>query len=395
MDKDIQSRLKRVIERETERCMGGEGGQLSEERARLKKRYLGYGYQNDDEREERGLATYVDRTVLETVEWAKPGLMRVFCGDEIIRFDPRTPEQEQDASDATTYVNQVIFQRNMFRLVHDVLADGLSQRVGWALAHCPKKTERRVLQYAGLTEPEALALLQDPSISLDDPEAVQIARRATPLGVIYDLTVRQDVETREIAVEPIPSERVIVSADAADVEHARFVAHWEVKTASDLRRDGYSQEVVDELPLLDQEDEMPETVVGRRVNDENADSEDPGTASATGEYRIHEAWFDFDLNGDGVAEKVKVTYCGEGAACRVLKWEEWPLYRAPLFAACSVPLPHQVVGLCLADLVADLQDLRSELTRQYLDNLALSNQGELVVNEGQNGDVEYDSLMAR
>ena len=86
---------------------------------------------------------------------------------------------------------------------------------------------------------------------------------------------------------------------------------------------------------------------------------------------------------------------GDGERCRILKYEEWPLYRAPLFAACSVPMPHQVIGLCVADLVADVQDLRSETMRQMLDNLALSNQGELVVNEGMSGDVEYDSLLAR
>ncbi len=51
----------------------------------------------------------------------------------------------------------------------------------------------------------------------------------------------------------------------------------------------------------------------------------------------------------------------------------------------------------MADLVSDLQDLRSEMTRQYLDYLALSNQCELVVNEGTpgSGAVEYDSLLAR
>jgi hypothetical protein len=58
-------------------------------------------------------------------------------------------------------------------------------------------------------------------------------------------------------------------------------------------------------------------------------------------------------------------------------------------------MPHQVVGLCLADLVRDLQTLRTEMTRQYLDGLALGNQGEIVVNEGQSGSVEYDSLLAR
>ena len=390
----LKEEIRRVIVRETEACMGVEGSKLSGARTTLKKRYLGYGYTVDDDRENKGLSTYVDRTVMETVEWAKPGLMRVFCGDEIIRFEPKTPAQEQAAADATLYVNQVVFGRRMFSLVHDVLADGLYQRVGWCIAHCPEQKERQVRQYAGLSEQEALALLMDDELDMETPGAVDVRRRLTPQGAAYDVTVHGTVVTRDICLDAVPSENVIISADAGDVETARFIAHWQIKTASDLRREGYSQAVINSLPPLDEADSMPETKVGRHINDENGDDGD-GRSRATREYRVYEAWFDFDLNGDGIAEKVKATYCGEAESCRVLRVEEWPLYRAPLFAACSVPMPHQAVGLCLADLVADVQDVRTEMTRQYLDCLALSNQAELVVNEGMSGSVEYDSLLAR
>ena len=151
--KDVKEQLRGIIQRELDACMGKDGDQLSSSRERLKMQYLGYGYDVDDDRRKRSLSTYVDRTVMETVEWAKPGLMRVFCSsDDIIRFDPKSPEQEQAADDATLYVNQVVFGRNIFRLVHDVLADGLYQRVGWCLAHCPEEREQRVLQYTGLAE---------------------------------------------------------------------------------------------------------------------------------------------------------------------------------------------------------------------------------------------------
>ena len=392
--KETKDGLRRVIVREMEQCMGTEGSKLSHERSMLKRRYLGCGYAVDDDRARRGFSVYVDRTVLETVEWAKPGLMRVFCGDEIIRFDPRTPAQEQAAKDATLYVNQVVFGRRMFSLVHDVLADGLYQRVGWCLVHCPEKTERRVFQYAGLSQQEAVALLMDPALDMETPGAVRVERYDSPLGPRYDLTVHRTVKTRDIRIDPVPSENVVISSDAADVEKARFIAHWEVKTDSDLRKEGYPQSLIDELPPLEDDDVMPETEVGRAVNDANGADRD-GQSRATREYKVYEAWFDFDMDGDGVAEMVKVTFCGDAESCRVLRFEEWPLYRAPLFAACSVPMPHQAVGLCLADLVTDLQDLRTEMTRQYLDNLMLSNQGELVVNEGMSGHVEYDSLLAR
>ena len=391
---DIEERLLKAIRREMWHCMGREGGQLSVDRTQLKRRYLGYGYENDDERQERMLSTYVDRTVMETVEWALPGLMRVFSGDEIIRFEPRTPEQERAAADATLYVNQVVFGRRMFSIVHDTLKDGLYQRVGWCLAHCPKSEERRVRQYAGLTEEEAVALLMDPSVDTDTEGSVIVEQYETPGGTLFDLTVHQTVEVREVRVEPIPSENVVVSDDAPDIEHARFIAYWQLKTASDLRKEGYSQSQIDDLTPYNSADVMPEAAVGRRIN--SADTETYEGYGSGREYKVYEGWLDFDIDGDGVAEKVKVTFCGEYEFCRILKWEEWPLYRAPLFAACSVPMPHQAVGLCLADLVSDVQDLRTEVTRQYLDNLALANQGEIVVNEGTTGgQVEYDSLLAR
>ena len=394
MDSHTEERLCRAIEREMDQCLGVEGSRLSQARATLKGRYLGHGYGVDGEREAKGLSTYVDRTVLEAVEWAKPGLMRVFCGDEIIRFEPRTPEQEQAARDATLYVNQVVFGRRMFSLVHDVLTDGLYQRVGWCLAHCPERREQRLMDYAGLSRQEALALLADPALDMAAPGAVRVRQYDSPQGPLYDVSVRQTVLTRDIRIDPVPSENVVVSADAQDVERARFIAHWEIRTASDLRREGYAPELIEELPPHD-DGVMPETAVGRALNDATGDSGSTWPDPSTRTYKIYEAWFDFDLDGDGLAEKLKVTFCGDGGSCRVLAAEPWPMYRAPLFAACSVPLPHQVVGLCLADLVTDVQDLRTEMTRQYLDNLALANQAELVVNEGQSGSVEYDSLLAR
>lgn len=390
--KKVEDKLRKVIQREVQNCMGRDGSKLSNDRADLKRRYLGYGYETDDDRASRGLSVYVDRTLMEVVEWAKPGLMRVFLGDEIIRFDPRTPQQEQAADDATLYVNNVIFGRNMFDIVHDVLSDGLMQRVGWCLAHCPAKDEVQVRKFAGLAEQEAVALVTNAEQegAETEVEAVQSAR-----GPSYNVTVRRKVVKHDIKLEPVPSEQVIISADAKDVESARFVAHWTIKTASDLRKEGYSQTLIDELPARDDAGDMPEATVSRRVNDEGAEGTD-GHSGAMREFKVYEGWLDYDANGDGIAEKVKVTWVGDAEQCRVLDFEEWPLYRAPLFAACSVPMPHQVVGLSLADLVADLQDLRTELTRQYLDNLALSNQGELVVNEGTGmGSVEYDSLLAR
>lgn len=403
--------LRRAVELERDRCMGRGGSALSQARESLKGQYLGAGYGVDAERRARGFSTYVDRTVMETVEWAKPGLMRVFCTDEIIRFDPRTPEQEQAAEDATLYVNQVVFGRNMFSLVHDVLSDGLYQRAGWCLVRGREKVEEETVRYEGLSREEAEALLTTSGRMAQggtagetegetsggggeeaDGPFFSVQRRMSAQGEVYDVAQRMRHRRRDIALEPVPPEQVLISADAPDVESARFVGYWQDRSASELRAEGFDEALMADLPAQEGGELMPETRLGLSVNEENVDF---AAEHAEKRFRVYEAWLDFDLNGDGLAEKVRVTFCGDEGACRILKAEPWPLYRAPLFAACSVPLPHQAVGLCLADLVSDVQDLRTEMTRQYLDALALANQGELVVSEGMNGSVEYDSLLAR
>ena len=372
--KGMKERIRAIVSRESKHCIGTDGGELSRARTDLKEAYLGYGYGVDKERAGRGLSTYVDRTMMETIEWAKPGLFRVFGNEEIVRFDPRSPEEEQAAEDATVYINQVVFGRRMFQIIHNVLADGLYQRVGWCIAHAPKKEKQQVDQYTGLTEQEAIALISQSGIS--SPEDVESASYSDPqFGTLFDLTLRTTREEREIRIDPIPSERVIISEDASDVESARFVAHWEIKTASDLRKEGYSQALIDELPTESGDDEMPETRMTREVNASSTDA--PEGTGALKRFKIWEAWTECDLNGDGIAEKVKVTYCGDDNNIVVLDFEEWPLYRAPLFNACSLPLPHAVVGLCLGDLVMDLQ-------------------AEIVVRTGAaGGEIDMESLLSR
>ena len=74
----MRNALRAHIAASLQGCMGEEGSPLSQARVALKRRYLGHGYEADAERRERGLSTYVDRSVMETVEWAKPSLMRIF-----------------------------------------------------------------------------------------------------------------------------------------------------------------------------------------------------------------------------------------------------------------------------------------------------------------------------
>src|SRR5262249_6238296 len=96
-----------------------------------------------------------------------------------------------------------------------------------------------------------------------------------------------------------------------------------------------------------------------------------------------------DWDGDGIAERGKVTVAGGGQ--EILDNEPWdgPL---PFISLTPIPMPHRFFGLSIADLVMDLQLIKSTILRQILDNLYLSNNGRHIISDQVNLD---DLLTAR
>jgi hypothetical protein len=374
-------------------CIGIESEQLSNARLALESAYLGDAYPVDAEREKDGWSTYVDRTVLETVEWAKGPLLKVFAGTEdIVRYEPTGPDDEQYAEDASDYVNKQIFSRCGFDLVYGPLSDALYKRIGWARVYYDSQDRRTVArELSDLSPDEAMAVAM---LAMEyEGQADVDFSQAKDTG-LYDATVYWLSRDEQIKVEPLPSDRVIFSKDATTLENARFVAHWEDRLFGDLLKEGYSREFLKELPS-DWED-YPETKRQRLVNADDSDTGQENVTDGTKLIRVYQAYMTADIKDNGELGRYRVTFAGSSTKCKVMDVEEWTMYRPPLFNFSSLPLPYSPAGLCLADLVMDLQALRTELTRDALDGLALSNQGELVINRANNtAQVNLDQLLAR
>lgn len=389
--KPDHERLKKIIRSEMRESIGRSDERLSEARTALKAAYLGEPLATDAERRKDGWSTFLDRSVLETVEWAKPSLLKVFAGtDEIVRFEPRHPEGEAAAEEATDYVNQVVFGPEAFQTIHDVICDALYQRVGWCKVWWEKREERTVDERAGLTEPEAVALLATGASVLDE---AQVEKYQGPGGeTLYNVTLPRVEDLSGVRVISLPSERVIWSKEALDMTTARFVAHWEDRTKAELIEEGYDREVV--MGLKGEQDDYPETQIQNLINSDDADSDEAerdGPLMQT--VRVYESYV--LAPGKKGLDRWKVVYVGDENP-EILEAEEWTMSRPPLFPVSSVPMPHAVAGLCLADLVMDVQRLRTEISRQLLDGLAISNQGELHVNcRTKTDEMDYDQFLRR
>jgi hypothetical protein len=103
-----------------------------------------------------------------------------------------------------------------------------------------------------------------------------------------------------------------------------------------------------------------------------------------------------DYNQDGIAELVKVVTAND--ASRVLLRRDGepdiePVDEIPLEWITPVPMPHKLAGHSIADLVMDLQQIKSTLMRQILDNIYLTNVPRTIVSDGAANENTYADIM--
>ena len=84
-----------------------------------------------------------------------------------------------------------------------------------------------------------------------------------------------------------------------------------------------------------------------------------------------------DFDGDGITELRKVCTVGS----KVLANDE--IDSIPLISITPIKIPHKFFGLSVADLVMDLQLMKSTLMRNLMDNMYNQNFGRFAVLEGQ------------
>ena len=104
--------------------------QLMEERARAMEYYLGDMSQDMPAQDGRSRAVSTD--VSDVIEGMLPHLMDIFAGsDEVVRFEPVGPEDEEAAQQETDYVNHVFMQQNPgFMVLYSFIKDGLLSKTG-------------------------------------------------------------------------------------------------------------------------------------------------------------------------------------------------------------------------------------------------------------------------
>lgn len=361
---------------------------ISYERALAYDYYYGREFGNEVE----GRSKVISQDVSQVVDSAVPALVKIFVGgDKAVEFSPRGPEDVQSAELATVGCNYVFFtQNNGYALAHDFIKDGLLQKTGIFSWYWNEEEVTKKETLNGLDDMQFQMLaqqLEEQGGEIVGHDAAQIDQ-AGQLMTMHNVAIEYKKKQGKVEVCVVPPEEILISPDAMglDVYKMPFLAHTPLLTASELREMGIKQDVIDTLPLGDKDVFLDDERIARKNRlDANFQFMDQAAAMVDKSqmlYRFYRCYMRLDANGDGIAELMEIWKVGE----TILRQEE--VDHIPLCIWTPKVMPHETVGISLADDVMDIQLLKSTLWRGGLDNLYLTNSPRYYVDRNANVDLD-------
>jgi hypothetical protein len=338
--------------------------------------------------EEDGRSQVVSMDVRDTVQGILPSLMRIFFGPErVVEFMPQGAEDIANADQATDYVD-FIFKRDNpgFKILHSAFKDALVRKCGIVKYWWDESVEVRAESFSMLDEQSMMMLIENPEVEIsavreypvpgtepmNEAQAIMM-----PPPMMYDVEIKRRIKSGKVKIEALPPEEFLIDRRAKSIEEAIFVGHRTMKTVSDLVAMGYDYDEMVEVAGNGNDFDNNEEYQARNpfAVISTSDNGDPSSKSVL----YIEGYLKVDFDGDGIAELRRI--CTVGTGNKILRNE---IVADRQFADfCPDPEPHTFFGMCPADVVMDIQRIKSNVQRGILDSLAQSIHPRTAIVEGQ------------
>jgi hypothetical protein len=363
---------------------------LSQERSDANDYY--YGRMDKDMPAPAGRSKAVSTDVADTVEGLMPALMDIiFGGDEVMRFEPVGPEDEIAAQQESDTVNHVFMQQNPgFMIGYSFIKDALLQKNGIVKVGWESTTDEGRETYLDQTE-ESFAIAAQQA--MDPKNGIEIVEHTANEDGTHDYTLLKTKEKKGARVYNVPPEEFGIERNARDVKSANYTYHEiTTKTEADLIAEGYDP---DQVKALESYAGSTKTEQRSRDSVNESDGSDADENPATRVVRFVEHYIKLDYEGTGKPCLYQVVTGGEQGEILRKGGKDCiePFDAQPFASATPVPVPHRFFGRSLADLVMDIQRIKTALVRGKLDNLYLHNNPRVEVAEANAGPNTLDDLL--
>lgn len=330
----------------------------------------------------KGRSQVVMSDVSDTVEWIMPALMKIFYGGtKVVEIKPQGPEDEDKARLMEEKIN-FDFQKGMngYTLLHDWFKTALLGKTAVVKYWWEKHDEYKKRTYEGLSAQEFAALQENPNFIIDETEEIVVQEALIdilgsviqPEIIIYNVTGRDVIKISKPLAQAIPPEEFVFDLRTSDsLSSTEFCAHRKKVHKNYLRKYGVkTRDIESELEAFDQGDFLKDS----RFEDLGGLSFLTDKKNSDFVY-IYECYLN-DYDKDGEPIPMKVTIFGS----QVLEAEENTYGKPPFCSITSIRIPHRMAGRSLAELVSDIQKLKTALMRAVLDNIYYQNNAITIVN---------------
>jgi len=284
-----------------------------------------------------------------------------------IEFEPQSQEDEQPAQMETDFVQVSIERASGYDVLDDSIFDALLVGNGWLHVHVDEETVETEQKFPSKLTDEELFIIQQ-SIQADS-----VKMKETENETIVTITNT----TKKLMVESVPPEDMLFSEEGSgyEVDQVRFVARKRLYTASALKEKGAAQAVIDSLPDA--------------VELYDGDIARQGIYAADGDYRsvqqanrLKRVYVCYIRLQTTEANKVQLREVWIGENGGDVLFDE-PADFIPFICGSAIPMPHRIVGTGIGQLLAQVQNQKTHVLRQYMDNLAVLNGSRMGAIEGQ------------
>jgi hypothetical protein len=384
-----------MIEQMERQAIGYYNSQVAGEQAKAMDYYLGKPLGTEEE----GRSQVISSDVWDVVEGMTPMVLKPFVAtDDVVRFNPLGPDDEDAAQQETDYINWVVTQKNdVFNELVAWVKNGLLQKNGVVKYWWEKSRRASIERYFGVPDDVFALLAGEDGVEVvehtenpGEPEQHQDPQTGAVVMIpgppTHDVTLRVIDEVGEARYCVVAPEELLVGRDSRspNLQACRFVEHRAKRTLSELRELGY--DVDDDLAGESTDDVYMSLQYQARHSAEESnwyrsEVNDPSLREVT----FREVYMLVDADGDGIAELRKICIVGR----TILANEETE--EVPFCAWTPYMQPHKFYGRCPADETAEIQLVKSTLWRQSLDNIYTINNNRTYANENVNLDDLIDN----
>jgi len=232
------------------------------------------------------------------------------------------------------------------------------------------------------------------NVSHASPVPAELDEDEASVPMLHDLTVVTRKKVAQARVEGVPPEEFGISRFARSLSDCGYCFHEVIRREEDLIADGYDRDEIKAIPTYTMLSN-PEELARDTVDEHLSAGGDEGINAANRQIKVTEHYVRMDYEGNNKPALYRVTTGGDegGVLTRNGESEIVRVDMIPFAAMTPVIVTHRFFGRSIADLVMDIQRIKTALMRAILDNAYLAVNPRVEVSEAHATETTLDDLL--